>query len=68
MQPPQRTDQSIPADVRSRVMPAALDELARWGVELFSIEALAERHHLDPALVYQYWGDRQRLIVDAALW
>jgi AcrR family transcriptional regulator len=48
-------------------MPAALDELARWGVERFSIEALAERHHLDPALIYRYWGDRQRLIVDTAL-
>jgi AcrR family transcriptional regulator len=48
-------------------MPAAFDELARWGVERFSIEALAERHHLDPALIYRYWGGRQQLIVDAAL-
>ncbi|WP_231999062.1 TetR-like C-terminal domain-containing protein [Mycobacterium sp. 1081908.1] len=48
-------------------MPAALDELARWGVERFSIEAMAERHRLDPAMVYHYWGERQRLIVDAAL-
>jgi AcrR family transcriptional regulator len=58
---------AVPADVRARVMPAVLDELARWGVERFSIEALAERHGLDPALIYQHWGDRQRLIVDAAL-
>ena len=58
---------AIPADIRARVMPAVLDELARWGVERFSIEALAERHHLDPATIYRYWGDRQRLIVDAAL-
>jgi AcrR family transcriptional regulator len=57
----------IPADVRARVMPAVLDELARWGVERFSVEALAERHHLDAAMIYRYWGDRQRLIVDAAL-
>jgi AcrR family transcriptional regulator len=48
-------------------MPAALDELARWGVERFSIEAMAERHHLDPAMIYRYWGDRQRLIVDTAV-
>lgn len=48
-------------------MPAVLDELARWGVERFSVEAMAERHHLDAATVYHYWGDRQRLIVDAAL-
>src|ERR1700742_2250979 len=69
--PPSRSpDQSVetaPAEVRARVMPAVLDELARWGVERFSIEALAERHRLDPALIYRYWGDRQRLIVDAAL-
>ena len=48
-------------------MPAVLDELARWGVERFSIEAMAERHHLDPAMIHRYWGSRQRLIVDAAL-
>jgi AcrR family transcriptional regulator len=70
MQPSQSRDESldaIPGDIRARVMPAVLDELARWGVERFSIEALAERHHLDPATIYLYWGDRQRLIVDAAL-
>ena len=70
MLPSQRPDQSvgaIPAEIRARVMDAALDELARWGVERFSVEALAERHHLDAAMIYGYWGDRQRLIVDAAL-
>ena len=70
MQPAQRPDESrgaVPADVRARVMPAVIDELARWGVERFSIEALAERHHLDATQIYRYWGDRQRLIVDAAL-
>jgi AcrR family transcriptional regulator len=58
---------AIPADIRARVMIAVLDELARWGVERFSIEAMAERHRLDVAMIYQYWGDRQRLIVDGAL-
>jgi AcrR family transcriptional regulator len=67
MQPSQQPDTSVPADIRARVMPAALDELARWGVERFSIEAMAERHRLDPATIYRYWGGRQRLIVDAAL-
>ena len=70
MQPSQAPDEypgAVPADIRDRVMPAVLDELARWGVERFSVEALAERHHLDPAMIYGYWGDRQRLIVDAAL-
>lgn len=67
MQPSRRGDEPVPADVRARVMPAVIDELARWGVERFSVEALAERHHLDAAMVYRYWGDRQRLIVDAAI-
>jgi AcrR family transcriptional regulator len=67
MQPSQQPDHGVPADIRARVMPAALDELARWGVERFSIEAMAERHHLDREMIYRYWGDRQRLIVDAAL-
>ncbi|MGD1171159.1 TetR-like C-terminal domain-containing protein [Mycobacterium seoulense] len=67
MQPSEPVRESVPADVRARVMPAVLDELSRWGVERFSIEALAERHRLDAAMVYRYWGDRRRLIVDAVL-
>ncbi|MGB9227165.1 TetR-like C-terminal domain-containing protein [Mycobacterium sp.] len=70
MQPSQSLGASlgaIPADLRAQVMPAVLDELSRWGVERFSVEALAERHHLDTAMIYRYWGNRQRLIVDAAL-
>jgi len=66
-QPPDESVDAVPAEVRAHVMPAVVDELARWGVERFSIEALAERHHLDAAMIYRYWGDRQRLIVDAAL-
>jgi AcrR family transcriptional regulator len=74
--PSQQSDESpqsdesldaVPADIRAQVMPAVLDELSRWGVERFSVEALAERHHLDTAMIYRHWGDRQRLIVDAAL-
>lgn len=64
---PDESPDAVPADVRAQVMPAVLDELARWGVERFSVEALAERHHLDAGMIYRHWGDRQRLIVDAAL-
>ncbi|BBZ70119.1 TetR-like C-terminal domain-containing protein [Mycobacterium paraseoulense] len=67
MQPSEPVRESVPADVRARVMPAVLDELTRWGVERFSVEALAERHRLDAAMVYRYWGDRRQLIVDAVL-
>jgi AcrR family transcriptional regulator len=64
---PEKASDAVPAEVRAQVMPAALDELARWGVERFSIEAMAERHRLDPTMIYRHWGDRQHLIVDAAL-
>lgn len=67
MQPTHPSDEPVPADIRAQVMVAALDELARWGVERFSIEAMAERHRLDPAMVYRYWGDRQGLMIDAVL-
>jgi AcrR family transcriptional regulator len=70
MPPPEESDEppdAVSADIRAQVMPAVLDELARWGVERFSVEALAERHRLDAAMIYRHWGDRQRLIVDAAL-
>ncbi|WP_051465089.1 TetR-like C-terminal domain-containing protein [Mycobacterium genavense] len=57
----------VPAAIRAQVMPAVLDELACWGVERFSVEALAERHRIDTEMIYRHWGNRQRLIVDAAL-
>lgn len=66
-QPPEKSPGAVPADIRAQVMPAVLDELARWGVERFSVEALAERHRIDAGTIYRHWGDRQRLIVDAAL-
>lgn len=66
-QPRHAARAAVPDDIRTRVMPAVLDELACWGVERFSVEAMAERHNFDPAIVYRYWGDRQRLIVDLAL-
>ncbi|EFG78088.1 hypothetical protein HMPREF0591_2004 [Mycobacterium parascrofulaceum ATCC BAA-614] len=67
MEPSDPIRESVPAEVWARVMPAVIDELTRWGVERFSIEALSERHHLDAAMVYRYWGDRRQLIVDAVL-
>jgi AcrR family transcriptional regulator len=66
-QPPYDSAGGVPAEIRAQVMPAVIDELARWGVERFNIEAMAERHHFDAALIYRYWGDKQRLIVDVAI-
>ena len=55
------------SEVRERIQAAALDELARWGIDRFSIEALADRHGLDPAEIRQHWADREALIVDVLL-
>lgn len=63
MLPSQRPDQSvgaIPAEIRARVMEAALDELTRWGVERFSIEALAEPHPTAGAGHGPPWLSRRR--------
>ncbi|HEX5142351.1 MAG TPA: TetR/AcrR family transcriptional regulator C-terminal ligand-binding domain-containing protein [Mycobacterium sp.] len=55
----------MPEELRHRVLTAALDELSRWGVERFSIEAVAGRHGLDTASLYRYWNGPQRVLLDA---
>ena len=51
------------SEVRERIHAAAVDELARWGIDRFSIEALADRHGLDPNEIRRYWPDREALIL-----
>jgi AcrR family transcriptional regulator len=60
-------DPSVPQELRERVLAACLDELSRWGIERFSVGALAARHGIDEALIRQYWGDRQRVALDLLL-
>ncbi|AFM19791.1 transcriptional regulator, TetR family [Mycolicibacterium chubuense NBB4] len=57
-------DSAVPQDVRERVLLAALDELTRWGIERFSVAALAARHGIEEADVHRYWGSGQRLVLD----
>ena len=52
------------SEVRRRIHGAVVDELARWGIDRFSIEALADRHGLDPGEIRRHWPDREALIVD----
>jgi AcrR family transcriptional regulator len=59
---------SMPEEARERVLAAAYDELARWGIDRFNIVSLADRHGLDPGLIRQQWGDEERLILDVYLW
>jgi AcrR family transcriptional regulator len=55
------------ADCRLRevIVAAALDELQVWGIERFSIEAVAGRAQVKPGTVYQHWDSKDKLIVDA---
>lgn len=55
------------AEFRDRVYAAAHDELARWGIDRFSIPALADRHRIDADTIYQLWADEATLIVDVLL-
>jgi AcrR family transcriptional regulator len=60
-------DDTVPQDLRERVLAAGLDELTRWGIERFSVGALAERHGIDEAQILKYWGDGQGLLLDVLL-
>lgn len=57
-------DSAVPHELRERVLAAALDEVVRSGVELFSVSAMADRHGVDVETVSRYWGSSQRLLLD----
>jgi hypothetical protein len=57
----------MPAGVRERVLAAAYDELTHWGIDRFSIVALADRHRLDPDVIRHQWGNEEGLIIDVLL-
>ncbi|CAN5514820.1 hypothetical protein BH09ACT8_BH09ACT8_17460 [soil metagenome] len=58
---------SVPAELRDRVFAAGIDELTHWGIERFSVGAMAARHGLDESEIVKYWGDGQRLALDLLL-
>ena len=60
-------DRSVPDEVREQVLAAAYDELTRWGIDRFSIVALADRHRLDPVVIRQHWGSEEGLVIDVLL-
>ncbi len=57
-------DRAVPQELRERVLAAALDEVARWGVERFSVAALSDRYGIDVETISRYWGSGQRLLLD----
>jgi hypothetical protein len=60
-------DAEVTAAYRDRVHAAARDELARWGIDRFSIVSLAHRHHLDADEIGLYWANETALLIDVLL-
>jgi AcrR family transcriptional regulator len=58
---------SVPPELRDRVLAAGIDELTHWGIERFSVGALAARHGIDESEILKYWGNGQRLALDVLL-
>ncbi|MCX2712827.1 TetR-like C-terminal domain-containing protein [Mycolicibacterium sp. J2] len=54
-------------EFRDRVHAAAREELTRWGIDRFSIMALADRNGLAMAEILQFWADDATLIIDVLL-
>ena len=61
-------DVPVPEEFRERVLDAACDELIRWGMDRFSILALADRHGLDPERIHQHWPNAESLVLEALLY
>jgi AcrR family transcriptional regulator len=70
---PAATDSSVPREERRRRTEAAILEAARElfaesGFERTTIRAVAARAGIDPALVMQYYGNKEGLFAASARW
>ena len=54
-------------EFRERVHAAAREELTQWGIDRFSIMALADRNGLPVHDILQFWSDEAALIIDVLL-
>jgi len=50
---------------RQAILSAALHELLLRGIDDFTLECVADRAGVDPAVIIQEWGDRRVLLMDA---
>ena len=50
---------------RQAILAAALDELRLRGIDNFTIEHVAGRAGVEPAVIVRGWGDRRVLVLDA---
>ena len=54
-------------DKRQRILGAAFDELSRWGIDRFSVAAMADRHGIAHDSVWQLWDDEESVALEALL-
>ncbi len=67
------TTESVPRDERRRrtetaILDAAREAFAEAGFERATIRAVAAKAGIDPALVMQYFGSKERLFAEASRW
>jgi AcrR family transcriptional regulator len=67
------TDERVPRDERRRrteasILEAARELFAQEGYERTTIRSVAARAGVDPALVMQHFGSKERLFADATRW
>jgi AcrR family transcriptional regulator len=54
-------------ELRARIFAAAREELSRWGIDRFSVAAMADRYGLPVEAVRQRWPDDESLILEVLL-
>lgn len=62
-----RSSDGMPGPLRNRIFDAALAELARSGIDEFTIDGVADRAAVDPGVIHARWRDRRVLLMEAML-
>ncbi|AQA06658.1 hypothetical protein BVC93_23825 [Mycobacterium sp. MS1601] len=60
------TDDTDDDDERKRILAAAYAELSRWGVDRFTVTALA-KHGVDQQAIWRHWDDEESVVLEALL-
>jgi AcrR family transcriptional regulator len=55
------------AVTREQILSAALDEVARWGIERFSVQNLLAHRGIDHAAIAAFWPDEEELLLEVLL-
>lgn len=58
-------DSTLTSEEYDQIVSAVHEELARWGIDRFNVQAMADRHGLDLDAIQQRWPDPELLVLDA---